>query len=361
MPEIVLAPPTPVVTGAGPAPTLISAGGLTRAALPMIQIAGLSPLTECDATECRSIPVDCCIENLVFGNLLPSKAGGLASPPAISTYENDLQTWFVDYGAAAGTLSAAVTIYLQRLNGCDWENAATLNNNTYGRYYALRSIASHLTYAGYTINWGLVLKYKGIGCYRLKFVAQMLPSRPSVTDKCMASEPFKLRAWNCTMAHKTVKFECLVTGKLGDINRDGKYFDLCGMTLYDSLRTWGFFGNEKTPEYSQVITEYPNGQQVLIRDEAIQIFEFKSRLLPKFTHDRLKVYFMMADTRLISDYNRNNSDYAIKAKPIIGASGWEPEYKDKLWNRTATVTVKFKEAVQGVIKSLCCDVSTPGK
>jgi hypothetical protein len=58
---------------------------------------------------------------------------------------------------------------------------------------------------------------------------------------------------------------------------------------------------------------------------------------------------------MVSDYNINNSDYNIKRKSVVKDGAYEPQYKDKMWRRLATVEVDFKEGIQTVIKTNCCE------
>ena len=318
-----------------------------RINIPPIQLPGFAPLYDCDANECRQ-PNDqtCCHVNNVFGNLINGEA------VRTSTYENDWNTFGVDLKLFTQNPDhATATWVLQKCSGSDvWTTVSTLNNNTYGNFYALNSIPLHHSYTIYYLNWGKVLKIKGEGTYRIKVSNAMR----SITG-CRISDSFFLRQFNCLIADGTVKFESLNTGKIGSHYGRGKIFDLCGINYFDSIRLRGEFGKETVPEYLQKIDEFQNGDQNLYSDEAIQKYEFQSKLWPKEYHDRLKIYFMMANTRLVSDYNRFNPDYTIKQFSIIKDAGYEPKYFTK--NRNQTVKITFKAGTQNIIKSLCCSVN----
>jgi hypothetical protein len=64
----------------------------------------------------------------------------------------------------------------------------------------------------------------------------------------------------------------------------------------------------------------------------------------------------MADSLYVSDYNLNNSDYAIKKKSVVKSAGYEPKYYPG--TRLSSVKSEFKEGIQGVIKSSSCDAVT---
>lgn len=312
----------------------------------------MAPLTNCSAVECREIRQQaCCYENIVFGVV-----GGPNAP----TYEQDFNTFLINFPLATVNPLVSVTMILQKLIASVWTDLATLTGSTYGRHYPLNGFSSHKSYTGYAINWGKVLNLHGTGCYRFKIISELSQDDvgvelPPVLQSCQVSELFRLYAFDCKLAHQTVKFESTISGKIGDINADGKIFDLCDIAWYDSIRFRGFFGYETTPEYLEVLHEFQNGKMNRVRDEAIQKFKLITHLLPKWLHDRFKTYALMANKLLVSDYNINNSDYAIIQKSVIKDGGYEPDYKDKNWRRLARVEVNFKEAVQSVIKSNCCE------
>lgn len=331
-----------------------------------IQVVGLVPLHPCGETECRSMPEpDCCPRRLVFGG-----DGILANSNVAPSYERDFNNFMIDlaiYGANSG---ATCTIVLQKCSGrATWANVATLNNGTYGVFTPLNVLTNHKTYTGYLVNWSKVLALQGAGIYRIKFSTAM-----RTKFGCLQSDEFDLRKFNCNIAHGTVKFEAFIKGQIGSATTQGKVFDVCGINThfistatkgtatgyYDSVRLPGFFGYEKIKEYLEIILEYQTGLQERIRDEAIQSFTFFSNYFKKELHDRLKIYALMSDRLLVSDYNINNSDYNIRQLPIIKSGAYEPVYLDNKRRRLSKVTVEFKAGVQHIIKSLCCPTTQDG-
>jgi hypothetical protein len=184
---------------------------------------------------------------------------------------------------------------------------------------------------------------------------------------CKCSDIFWLRKWNCDQANGTVKFECWNDGVIGDIDNDYLVFDLCGMNLYDSCRYYGFIGDEKT-SYDRVDLEFQSGLIDPIRNKALQKFKYNSKMMPKPYHDRFKVYCLMANTILGSDYTTYNADYFIKRKTFIAAGGYEPNYYHNKFHdrsmqyraRMADVSLDLAEGVQSVIKSICCTTAKVG-
>lgn len=324
-------------------------GGVQNTTLNPIQVVGFVPVKDCAAVECRDIYEPCCEVLTVFADQEDD------TTTMASTYTNDVNTFLFDYGVYGPQPSATITFQLQRCDNDVWTFVASLNNNTLGRYYALNTIAGHPTYAGVAIDWGLVFNTYGPGCYRLKVLSEV-PGAGAMLESCLVSEVFRVLRWNCDRAHGFTKFESWITGRIGDINKQGRVFDVCGIEWYDSIRMRGFFGFAETAEYLEVMHEYPNGRQKRIRDEAIQEYVWKSGFFPKWLHDRFKIYGLMADTLWVSDYNNNNSDYEVRQKPIVKVGAYKPAYLDEQLRRLSYVEMRFREGTQGVIKSLCCDV-----
>jgi len=374
MPELI------IITPSGGTASTTQGGqstGMTNiSATSLFQVVGLVPLEDCNAEDCREQSPDVCYMNPVFGNVIAGV------PVDVPTYENDFNAFLVSFPANTSGVTPVVNFILQKAKSpyltmdeaWEWEDVATCNDSTYGTYFPLFSIPSHNLYTGFDINWGKVVFLLGSGVYRLK--ANIIKTIRKVTFfngvpvitisttevACIVSKIFNLYEWDCEKADGTVKFETSLTGSIGSIDEYYKVFNLCGFQWYDSLRIRGFFGEETTPKYQELNLEYQSGRIELIHNKAENRFKFHSYYLPKFIHDRLKAYMMMADTILVSDYNYNNSDYNVKRKGIRPAGNYEPTYLDKKFfqpdmryrQRTSEVKVDFRESVESIIKSLCC-------
>lgn len=341
-----------------------ASGKLTSDALTVFpyQLIGFVPLTLCSFSECRTFNGSCYL-NPVFGT--QNEIG--------STYENDLSTFYIN-----DSLKRVTKFILQKLNrvSLTWTDLAVIGStnpsmfpsvSTYGSFYNYGHslFTTHPKYFGMRVNWGSVLTLQGTGVYRIMVLSPtVLPggtpidpnpflNRPNPYPYCMASEPFNLNPFNCDRAHGTAKFEANQSGRIGSIDIAGYVFDLCNISLYDSIRQIGFFGNEKTG-YDEIMLEHQNGLMDRVRDEALQRFDWGSKPMPKYIHDRFKSYGMMADSLWVSDYNKNNADYNIKKKMIVKSAGYEPEYPKG--SRLSWVKTEFKEGIQSVIKSSSCEI-----
>lgn len=325
-------------------------GGLIQATISEptvypIQVIGFVPLVPCDPTECRFYEGDCYF-NPAFGS------AGVNG----SSYENDVQPFYIYDEMHRKTFWS-----MQKLNITmgKWEDIARVGatigvptSSSYGTFYTYGTWPLFPKYQGYQVNWGHVLTMNGPGKYRVKVeTASTSYTAPQPFPYCLASEPFDVQWWDCERANGTVKFEAYQSGRIGSITQDGYVFNLCGVSFYDSLRHPGFFGHEKSSD-DEILLEFQSGRIERVRDESIQKFTYSSRPMPKYIHDRFKMYGRLSDDLYVSDYNWNNADYDLRRKGIVKASGYEPIYPKR--SRLATVKTEFKERIQGAIKSSSC-------
>src|SRR3990167_2253712 len=308
--------------------------------------------TICD---CREWVDDQCYINPVF-----------ASTGDTDPLKNDHNMFLMEYPFLYSyqfTNNSLSAMTLQQWNGAIWVAKASLADNTYGTYYDFTSLCIP-NWKGYDINWRSVLTAFGEGIYRMRIVYTIFNN-----SGVLVSEPFCLKEWSCEGTDVTVRWETTITGgRIGSIDDDQRVFEFCcrnsplggvggttitPVTWIDQIRVYAFFGREKT-EYERVNIEYQNGEVIQVRNEAIQKFEYESALQPKWVHDRLKAYGLMADQIWVTDYNWNNSDYNIKKKRVTCDGSYEPQYNEN--TRYSNVKVQFKEGFQNVIRYRCCNV-----
>ena len=334
---------TIILVPSGGVPSSVSGGTSANNAKPVTldvaQLLGFIPMSDCDASECRVFNGNCYI-NPVFGTINAIS----------STYENDYSTFFF-YDSLHRLYEWVLQKKDEHYN--TWSDVATMGN-TYGTKYNYNYFGStHPYYFGFQLNWGAVLTLQGAGIYRVKLKTTLVYEQRNPKKKyCKVSEPFRLLPFNCNVADVTVRFETTNTGNMGSHLSNGDVFDLCNMTLYDSIRLPGFFGHKKG-SYSETILEYQTGLIDVVRDETVLKYNYQSRLLPQYIHDRFMVYGMMANALYVSDYNRSNSDYNIKQFRIHKAGNYEPVPNKA--NRLTFVSVDFVAGIQSIIKSTSCD------
>ncbi|MBU3681644.1 MAG: hypothetical protein FGM16_06870 [Flavobacterium sp.] len=355
MPTTIILPTNPVVQVAGSGGTAsnnqstATGGGVPRINRNPVQVCGFVPLEDCNDSECREIVErQCCWTLNVFGDT--------SVETTTSTYENDITNFTVDIQLYLANPFMSAVVRLQKCtstfpNQRIWTNVASMTGSTYGTNIAFGSYPQCPSYRGYIVNWGKVLNIHGAGLYRVQISCSF-----AGTEYCRNSPAFNLREFDCRFADQTVKFDAKLTGQIGSHNVQGAITSLCGFDFVDSIRLPGYFGRELIGEYLQVYNEFQNGVQQQVRNEAIQTFQFFSKLWPKEYHDRLKTYGMMADVLRVSDYNYANSDWNISQLKIKPNGNYAPEYYDKNRVRMSKVTVDFKAGVQNIIKSLCCKI-----
>lgn len=335
-----------VNSGAVAVPNIVGAAFTSKTT----QKVGAIPMFYEDESDARENLVACEYINPVFGKV------GETAP----SYENDFSSFLIEYSVYMSMNTSKnkiktppnVVFSLQKMSGSVWATVATLSNDAYGRRYPLGSIAGHHSYVGYSLNWGVVLANHGAGCYRVRITETQKPAN----QVGFISESFALLAYSAERARSTVKFEYWLSGKIGDVRTDYGIHNLDGMWWYDSIRIKGKFGNESVAEYREVFMEWGSpyqGKMDRVKDEAVQQFELQTHPLPKYIHERLSIYAMMSNSLLVSDYNVFNSDYGIKRLAVIKDGAYEPEYYDDRRRRLSSASVKFKRAVQGVIKTNC--------
>lgn len=325
---------TPVGGSVGTAVGAISTtAAATLRALP-VQICGFVPLTNCSTTECRSFNGSCYI-NPVYGTI------GVST----SAYENDLNSFFIN-----DTLRRRYKIYLQKVDSAgNWVQVADLLSTvTYGISHIFGSFPTHPTYMGFTINWGYVLTHQGSGIYRLNFTSNVAGNLPY----CDYSEPFRLMPFNCNAANHTVKFEANQSGMVGSHNSDTSVFDLCGITLYDSIRINGLF-REVSPTKIDEYLEYQTGAMDLVNAKLVLKYLWESQMIPEYIYKRLMVYGGLSGSMFASDYNLSNSRYDIKLIPIIMKS---LEIEPNKANRQTPVKIQCESGIQSIIKSTSCNL-----
>ena len=311
------------------------------------------------------------------------ETGGFYSYPTTNSVKCDFtfvcgnQTWIVPsfFISAASSLSELNSI-LAALNGFFTANNVPLVAKVYPPNPTAQFYIQGTQYQnqnGCSVAFKVTL-YGGGSI--LNIYENLLPGMtggnngsPTINCTCGLQSPsFRLLGWDCNRAHGTVKLECWNQGTLGDVNNPGSLFDLCGLSLYDSVRFEGFFGFNKY-SYDEILLEYGISANTLfgtierVRDKMIPAYKLNTKPLPAWLHKQLANVMMMADTVLVSDYNINNADYFIQRKNVIKKGNYEPKYHEKgkhfdlslqEFGRRDPVSIEFLEGIQSVIKSTCC-------
>lgn len=263
------------------------------------------------------------------------------------------------FGNPANTIADNVQLLVAMINAGGYPYTAVYNG---GQSF---SIIGQSYVSNNNITWKLFVSKTGCEVSSISTMRNGVNPEPVLTpvinEACMESPVFDLKTFDCFKAHSTTKFEIWSTGIIGDPYIGYKKHDLCGILLYDSLRTYGYIKTPKSPEYQKNRLKWgapTAGKIEIVSDEQIRRWEWNSKYLPEYLHTRLSTFMMMADRTFASDYNVNNSDYTIKRLPFIYDSGYEPETIDKEAHFTRrnkmNVQVFFKSGIQSIIHSICC-------
>jgi len=219
-----------------------------------------------------------------------------------------------------------------------WTTLATINNNTYGTFNAFGYYTNPegQNFINFQIEWSAVLAAFGTGTY--KVTTTYIPSigAPVTID----SYDFCLKTYSAFNADNTVRLEWWISGVMGDISEDTKIKDFGALNVYNSLRLPGYFGYPDGT-YEITNTPYNNGNQPYVEFTQEPIFYLKLRLLPFFIHEILRTNFMMADIRMITDYNSRNNGTFIQ-KQVNVNSGYKPKWYP-LQSNYGTVELQFKQ------------------
>lgn len=328
-------------------------GGLPRTYVGgCIQLVGFVPTDEpCEpnAYECRTF-YECCDQLLVFGQIV---AGGAPFTPDF--YKQDVNSFLYYFPGyyTYGPTSCVFWLYKKNPATGNFVYQTQLNNNDYGTYYPFGVkpgvVSNTVTNActGFAINWSLVLTTFGEGEYQ--FNVHGISEQGAF---CKNSKPFCVRIFNCELAHRTMKLETKIGYNIGSATNPTMLLDLCGFNWYDSIRLKGFFGYPKG-KFTKTSTELFTGEIVDTRVERIRTWQMITGWLPRWMHERIEVYGLMADETYASDYNKNNSDWNIKRRRVRVSSDYPPKYT--IGSRKSKVTVDFEDAIQNTVKNKCCD------
>lgn len=231
-------------------------------------------------------------------------------------------------------------------------NAAAIRNGlTFSYTYSLGVLT--LKVKSRENNYVTTIYYSDVTLVRTGTTHTSADETPSF---CLASPSFRLVEWDCNRADKTVKLETFTNGLIGDKRTDYLLHDFGELNWYDSIRLYGYFGEEKIVEYLRVRDEWGKPKHGLIQEvknEAVSEFTLYTHIFSKPLHERLMYYMALADEVIISDYNLVNPDYNLKRLAVTFESSYEAEETANYYKRGAKATLKFRKRVQSAIKSKC--------
>jgi len=282
-----------------------------------------------------SSPVDVAIPT----TLIKECVGAL---PVFATYgvgrnpeENDF-TSFLDIQLPGTTVS-----YI--LLGENCEEIATLNDNTYGTYYAQGFLteANNFTYiqslyTGYKLSWNKVLNAFGPGAYKIKKKVEGKET-DYLLEECSCL--FELCEYSAERANETVRIETTQNG-----NTISPGLEFLGVNWKEQIRIPGFFGSkQRRLEQDNYVDRNRNTTQ--IQDTLIHEFTLEPYFWPHCLRNQIDS-ILLANEILISDYNLLNTD-DLKNISVIPTS-IDTEYFGK--SKKAADEIKFEERQKNRVK-----------
>jgi hypothetical protein len=223
------------------------------------------------------------------------------------------------------------------------QEIATLNDNTYGAYYAQGFLTEangytyiQSLYTGYRLKWKEILTTFGPGTYKIKKKVEgkdtdyLLEECSCLFDLCEFSEE---------RANETVRIETTQNG-----NTISPGLEFLGVNWKEQIRIPGFFGNkQRRLEQDNYVDRNRNTTQ--IQDTLVHEFTLEPYFWPHCLRDQIDS-ILLANEILISDYNLLNTD-DLKNISVIPTS-IDTEYFGK--SKKAADEIKFEERQKNRVK-----------
>jgi len=276
---------------------------------------------------------DCCF-------FLPALAE--ADNANTSQFKNDKHSFYQVYCQAFTN----VVFKLQKsTSGQDYQDVATLNDNTYGINYPF---GFFVTMYGenaicYTLDFAKILFEEGEADYRIKAVATPLIGSDPVLSY---SFEFCLKTYTDDRANRTVRLEWYKSGNSGAIDDDTKKTDYGTLDLFNQIRLPSAMFGFDEGTFEREFVKYQNGNKIWTRDVQIEEYTLKVDPIPNYLHRFLRIDALQSDDIYITDFNLNNPTQHVNRKVIPNAN-----YSAQ-WNtytKNASVELKFQQAIQNLI------------
>ncbi len=211
----------------------------------------------------------------------------------------------------------------------DGVQIATLNDNTYGTYFAtFPTIGSQ---AGYQLEWELVFGLHGAGKYQI--IAEVtIVSVPNTIE----SIEYTLLPYSDELADLTVRIETIM-----DVKVRRSEIDYRSLNWYQQIRIPATF-IQVTPELT--LDFYPDTDYASegIQHETQLKYELRSRFITGDVRDFIFNNNLMTDKIFITDYNKCNSEKYTKL-PLYPVSIDELKKGEQTSNETIAITFTDKK------------------
>lgn len=263
-----------------------------------------------------------------------------ASTSDTDTYKNDKTAFLYRFPLSV----TSCTLTLQKKESGTWTDKATLNNNTYGTFYAFgfaRKGTPQNDLIGYYLDWRTVLSAFGVGYYRIKRTF-------SSVDRF--SEAYCLHSYTAQRVDRTTRVKFIQNSIIGDSNNSKLTVDFSNLEWESMIRIpKSMFGFVKS-DYSIETVRYESGFQRDFENNQSKRYIWEIRGLDYITHKVITDQVLQADEIYISDYNSINPIKDLIDIPVIVDGNYEPTYGT---NTIYPVRIQLKNRFDNYRKLYC--------
>lgn len=212
-----------------------------------------------------------------------------------------------------------ITMKLQKLVSGTWTDQATLNDNSYGTYYAQGfETKGNNDYIGYAISWRTVLSAFGVGRYRIEFDAG--------SGDAIYSEEYCLRVFTQAAADRSVRIKYLWNSVIGDADQT-KQRDFSGLNWWNEIRLQPAIFGEKKATFEVETVRYQTGKERAVKKSFKEEYLLLIKQLPSELHDVVLNDILLSDEIQITDYNKLNAARFVDQEVEV-SGGYEPNYSN---------------------------------
>lgn len=271
---------------------------------------------------------DCCDFNKIFTLLV------LADTEDSNPLYNDFSSFLYEMPT-----DGLLTFTLQKHNGITWVNTVVLNS-AYGTDYPTGTFTDFPLFAGFKLQWRIVLQNHGEGNYRIKATGNNIDGDSS-TD---FSGIYCLKEYSQFSADTTVRFQWNNNGIITNSDDDFQLINYGNINWSDMIRLTGAFGFAQDEETKIDVSQYSGDalKMETVRHLNIPKYLFKSGQYPDWVHSILKNYAFKSNSLNVTTYSRLDKHVYSNKQVAKESNGYAPNY-DNIYNKWYRVEVSFRD------------------
>jgi hypothetical protein len=268
---------------------------------------------------------------------------------------DDLKNDKSDFYQYGDNLISAIEFTLQKSsNTCAdlWEDKQIISDLSLGKFFPFGKNPDFSDddfeddyggkkYTGLLLEWRKVLLTYQAGTYRIKIKTTDIFANDAITYD---PRIFCLKNYNCNLVNGTVRLEFTNTGLRGTLDNKSAFIDYAG-GWHGEIRLKGIFSADKKPNYKEEYVEYGDADYNALKPyiaELMPSYSLELKPIPGWADRYLENYFLLADEKLITDYNNNNINPFVKF-PVVNNGGFESRRQTLAASeRLAACTISLK-------------------